>query len=79
MEKEYIDPQDMRTKFRSKLDLWTRMSVDFKYLLLAYMFNGYSLSVLSSMPNSVYEAVVIRKEKVSQPYYTPLMIQNMHE
>ena len=79
MEKEYIDPQDMRTKFRSKSDLWTRMSVDCKYLLRAYMFSGYSLTILSSMPNSVYEAVVISKKKVSLPYYTPLMIQNMHE
>ena len=44
------------------------MSVDCEYPQRAYMFSGHPLSVLSSKPYLVYEAVIIRK-KVSLSYY----------
>ena len=30
MEKIYVDPNDLQSKFRSKSDLWKRMSIDRK-------------------------------------------------
>ena len=34
MEKTYVDPNELQSKFRSKSDLWKRMSIDCKQLII---------------------------------------------
>ena len=63
MEKGYIDPNDLRSKFRSKSDLWTRMSVDRKQNHLHYQHSWHIPSLISKMLHWVYEADFIWWEK----------------
>ena len=55
MENEYLDQNDLRAKFRSKSDLWKRMSVDImnSYLLSSYI--QHSFLIRLSMTNNVYK------------------------
>ena len=56
MEKVYLDPDEVRSKFRSKYDLWKRLSIDCEPVWLLIDFNGYLSSKLFKMINSAYEA-----------------------
>ena len=47
MKKEYINLQDMKAKFKSKSDLWIKMSVGCEYFERAYIICEHSLTFLS--------------------------------
>ena len=64
MEKGFIDPNDLRSKFRSKSDLWTRMSVDRKQNHLHYQHSWHIPSLILKMLHWVYEADFVWWEKV---------------
>ena len=40
MEKVYLDPVEVRSKFRSKYDLWKRFSIDCEFVWLLIDFSG---------------------------------------
>ena len=65
MEKRYIDPNDLRAKFRSKSDLCKRLSVDCKHSTLIYNNSGYLPSILLEMLHQLHEAITGRREEVS--------------
>ena len=77
MEKEYIDPQDIRGKFRYKSDMWSRLTVDCKHWFKVYLFSGYSSTFLFQMPNSVLETGLIRGEEVSYLHFALLSLLTM--
>ena len=60
MEKEYLDPNDLRAKFRSKSDLWKRMSVDRMKSYLLSCYNPHSPSIVLEMAHSVHEEDSLR-------------------
>ena len=64
METEYIDPNELSAKFRSKYDLWKRLSVDGKYLLVSLLCSQLIPSLLQKMSRRLHEKYFVRKEKV---------------
>ena len=65
MEKTYVDPNELQSKFRSKSDLWKRMSIDCKQLIIPIWNSGYFLAFVFKMPSQFHENDHFRREKVS--------------
>ena len=64
IEKEYLDPNDLRAKFRSKSDLWKRMTVDRMKSYLLSCYSRHSPSIVLEMTHSVHEDDPLRWKEV---------------
>ena len=65
MEKSFIFPEDIRSKFRSKSDLWKRLSIDCKHLYFISNNSGHFSSLVFQMNNRFHEKDLVWWKEVS--------------
>ena len=68
MKKVYVAPEELRTKFRSKRDLYRDLTVDHSYFWLTSLHSGTILAQLQVMIPAFYQTVIISNEKSVEHY-----------
>ena len=65
MEKAYIAPEELSSRFRCKKDLYTQLTVDCKFIAICLLSSGVISSFIFKMSTSLHKTTIERWKQVS--------------